>query len=173
LIEAAGAIVAGRAPHSWRRVLVSVALGLIALAVVGMHQLSLGHLFVATADLSSDGHAHGTSSHAAMAAHAGAHLTAPASGKSMPMDSHGRSAILTAAAGASADDGCTGCSDHVMGPGTCLLALTLLVLFWWLRLPRPRALPPARRNPDPSVALPLGRPRVHALSLVELSILRT
>jgi hypothetical protein len=50
LIEAAGAIVAGRAPHSWRRVLVSVALGLIALAVVGMHQLSLGHLFVATAD---------------------------------------------------------------------------------------------------------------------------
>ena len=172
MIEAGGAILAGLAPRSWRRVLVSVALGLIALAVVGMHQLSLGHLFVTTTDSASVGHTHATGSHSATAAHAGGHLTASTSGASMAMDSHGGSATPTVE-GFAADDGCAGCGDHVMGPGTCLLALTLLVLFWWLRLPRPRALPPIRREPYLSVALPRRRPRIHAMSLLELSILRT
>ena len=83
------------------------------------------------------------------------------------------SGAVAAGMGSSVEDDCAGCGDHVVGPGTCLLALTLLVLFWFLHLPRPRSLPPLRRRSGSSVASPRRRPRIRALSFLELSILRT
>lgn len=172
-MEARGAIVAARPPRTWRRVIVGIALCLIALAVVGMHQLSFGHLFVTGAGSGGDNPAHSTSSHSATAAPAHGHSPAMTSAASMPMAGHGDVGAGSTGIGSSVEDGCAGCGDHVMGLGTCLLALTLLVLFWSLRLPRPRSLPPLRRGSSSRVALPRRRHRNHALSLVELSILRT
>lgn len=172
-MEASSAIVAARLPRTWRRVVVGIALGVVALAVVGMHQLSLGHLFVTGAGSVDDPHAHSTSSYSALAASADSHSTAMTSAASMPMSAHAEVGAVAAGMGSSVEDGCAGCGDHVMGPGTCLLALTLLVLFWFLRLPRPRSLPPLRRRSGSSVVLPCRRPRIRALSFLELSILRT
>jgi hypothetical protein len=70
------------------------------------------------------------------------------------------------------DDGCPDCDEHSMALGACLLALTLLVLSWPLLLPRARPLPPMLRlRLAPAVVL-VAR-RIPALSLAELSILRT
>ena len=152
-----------------RRTLVALVLGVVALAVVGMHQLSLGHSFVTpTEGVSYAAHAHGAAG--------------PGHGDLHPADlSHtaGHAAMGTAAdmgatdRPAAPDDGCAGCSDHAMGLGTCLLALTLLVIAWWLRLPPPRALPPEHRRPVRVRPLAAAASHVRALSLAELSILRT
>lgn len=170
MIDAGGALVAGRSPRSWRRVALSAALAVIALAVIGMHQLSLGHLFVTTTGSAAADHTHATSSHASPSRADMAMMTSMSSGAA---DSPARSAAPSVWMGSATEGGCTDCGDHVMGPVTCLLALTLLVLFWWLRLPRPRTSPPVRRRLRSRVALQRRRPRIHALSLLELSILRT
>lgn len=173
MMEASSAIVAARLPRTWRRVVVGIALGVVALTVVGMHQLSFGHLFVTGAGSVGDAHAHSTTSHSALAALADGHSAAMTSAASMPISGRGEVGAGAAGMGSSVAGGCAGCGDHVMGPGTCLLALTLLVLFWFLQLPRPRSLPPFRRRSGSSVALPRQRPRIRALSFLELSILRT
>ena len=71
-------------------------------------------------------------------------------------------------------DDCLTCGDHEMALGSCLLALTLLVLGWLLLPPRLRLVPPFLR---PRLAIALVRPNyvriVPALSLTELSLRRT
>ncbi len=74
--------------------------------------------------------------------------------------------------GSSLGDDCPGCGGHSMALGACLLALTLLVLSWWLAPPRVRHLPPRMLWRAATVATLLGR-WVPALSLAELSVLRT
>jgi hypothetical protein len=153
-----------------RRALLAVALGLVALSVVGMHQLSSGHFFAAPATAHqhpTSGHAHGAG-HVADLVHAsGAQGTAAGT-------------VVTADIGASAGtssglsgvgDGCAGCPDHTMAFTVCLLALTLLTLSWWLAPPQVRHLPRLKWRPN-TMATVVSRP-VPALSLAELCVLRT
>lgn len=172
MIEGGRALVAGRAPRDWRRLLVAVGLGVVSLAVVGMHQLSLGHLFVTTADPAVDGHAHAASSPAGVPRVA-VEMTSMAAMPGTTADGYDGGAAAPAGSDSALEGGCTSCGDHMMGPASCLLAMTLLVLFWWLRLPLPRPLPPLRRERRSRVSLRRRRPRIYALSLLELSILRT
>jgi hypothetical protein len=130
-----------------------------------MHQLSFGHLFVTP----SDGHSNAASPRAAETLHSHDQMSVDAA----PVEGQTTSSLHNLGAQAVTDDGCTGCGDHVMGLGSCLLALTLLVLSWMLRRPDPRPLPPPQRRRPPAVPA-IGRHlRMHALSLTELSILRT
>lgn len=69
------------------------------------------------------------------------------------------------------DNGCPACGGHTMALGSCLLALTLLVLSWWFAPPRSRLALQTLWRPAPVPAM-VGR-RVPSLSLAELSILRT
>ena len=71
-------------------------------------------------------------------------------------------------------DACPDCADHQMAFGSCLLALTLLVLSWSLIPPRVRHLPPflLPRLAPTMVGPALGR-LVPPLSLAELSLRRT
>jgi len=59
-----------------------------------------------------------------------------------------------------------------MALGACLLALTLLVLSWWLAPPRVRHLPPRMLWRPATASTLLGR-WVPAMLLAELSVLRT
>lgn len=176
-MEAEAAMMPRRAWRSWRRAAVAVVLGVVALAVVGMHQLSFGHLFVtpAAGHAQASSHVHAVNSGAAGTQRA---VTLPAhdamAAQMSPSAGHHLASAPSLETRPTADAGCTDCGGHVMGLGTCLLALTSLVLFWWLRLPRPRQLPPPLRRWRSLVAPALARPsRIHALSLTELSILRT
>lgn len=164
-VEVDAAVVPGPARRSWRRVAVTIVLGVVALAVVGMHQLSFGHLLVTP----SDAHTHAASHRAAVAPHSHVQMASDAN------PTHGQATGSPYSLGAQQtdDDACPGCGDHTMGLGACLLALTLLVLFWVLRLPTTRPLPPLRRWRPPAVPAASRHLRVHALSLTELSILRT
>lgn len=152
-------------PAWLRRALLTLILGSIAFSVVGMHQLSLSHSFAiptvtgqheATADAGS-----GSSQHDTMAM-----------GVSEPAGQFVEMPVMTPAGSWSEDDACPGCGGHSMGFTACLLALTLLVLFWWLVPPRVRRLPPRPVWRLAAVMAVLAR-RVPALSLTELSILRT
>jgi hypothetical protein len=78
---------------------------------------------------------------------------------------------VTMPAGTAGDD-CPGCGSHPMAVSACLLALTLLVLFWSLSPPKVRRLPPRAPRRRLTLAAVHVR-RVPALSLAELSILRT
>ncbi len=148
-----------------RRALLTLILVSVAFSVVGMHQLSLSHSFAvptatgqheATADAGS-----GSSQHDTMAM-----------GVSKPAGQFAEVPVMTPDGSWSEDDACPGCGGHPMGFTACLLALTLLVLFWWLVPPRVRRLPP---KPSRRLAAVMAVParRVPALSMTELSILRT
>lgn len=188
-MQVEAALVRKRAQDGWRHTLVVLALGVVALSFVGMHQLSLGHMFVTP----FRDHHHAAAANAPAMAHADHAMAAsaplPTSSQAMsqplsppmsqPMSQpgaqlggHESAAHVNSGTGV-ADDGCPGCAGHVMGFGSCVLALTLLVLFWWLRLPQPRHLPPQHRRHPRVVSVVHRDLRTRALSLVELSILRT
>ena len=128
--------------------------------VVGMHQLPVGH-DVATEPMASS--AHGSSVHGAgsdemvpsvMAEHLADHFT-----PGMP----------TGGSGA-----CPDCADHLLTFGSCLGALTMLVLGWLLAPPRPsHVLPFPLPRLTPAVALSTVGRLVPPLRLAELSLLRT
>jgi hypothetical protein len=177
-----------------RRVLLASALCVVVLGVVGMHQLSLGHDFAAPP--AAGGDHHGAAHHAVqpegarqmvgtvLAAH-GPH-TAPMSadptgsltvamGGQDQTDSGQKIDAPTATWGGPSSvggDACPDCGHHSMAFSTCLLAMTLLVLTWLLTPPQVRHLPPRWLWRPATVAVLVGRP-LPALSLAELSILRT
>ena len=133
---------------SWvRHLLLGLSLVVVMLSIVGMHQLSVGH-DVATGGQHgvATGGQHGAHEHAA----ASNHLDSTA-------HSHGSDVVMAVAgvdvsaghptsggAGLAAGD-CLTCRDHNMALGSCLLALTLLVLSWALLPPPLRQLPPFLR----------------------------
>lgn len=128
-----------------------------------MHQLSVGH-DIATGPASST--AHGAAAH---------HSDHDAAG-AMPAVAADHPAVHTTVGttGTGPADACPDCADHQMVFGSCLLALTLLVLSWSLIPPRVRRLPPfllPRRAPT-MLGPALGR-LVPPLSLTELSLRRT
>ncbi|GAA3550680.1 hypothetical protein GCM10022197_01940 [Microlunatus spumicola] len=144
-----------------RRLLLSLTLVVLVLSVVGMHQLAFGHE-MATGPTASVAYA-GPVDHAASgemsagghAGHVGDHL-----GSESP--------------GPAAGDPCPDCGDHQMALGSCLLALTLLVLGWLLAPPRPtQVLPFLLPLQAPSLAVPVVGRLVPPLSLAELSLCRT
>lgn len=144
------------------RALLATVLGVVALGVVGMHQLSLGHTFATPPLAGAHQHSGAQPSTAEGYDHPGyaQHLGHSATG--MPDDGMGGSST----------DHCPGCGGHSMALGACLLALTLLVLSWWLAPPRVRRLPPRMLWRPATVGTFLGR-WVPSLSLAELSVLRT
>ena len=151
-----------------RHLLFALSLVVVALSVVGMHQLSVGHE-VATSQTGHHAHS-GADAHLDPRDHAG-DTAAPL----VEVD-HGAEPALAsvAAGGGAAGDACPDCGEHQMLFGSCLLALSLLVLSWMLAPPRLRQLPPfllprlaaARLGPA------MGRV-VPPLSLTELSLRRT
>lgn len=163
----------------WRRAIFAVSLVVMAFSVVGMHQLSLNHEFAAptspraSAVVAPDGgHQHGDAHDHETAGGA----TGPATGSLGDVASsaqHG-SPVLDSPKGASDDysEGCPDCGSHTMAFSVCLLALTLLVVSWWLTPPQVRLLPPRLAARLVILIARVGR-RVPALSLAELSILRT
>lgn len=152
-----------------RHLLLGLSVVVVMLGIVGMHQLSVGH-DVATGQVSSHKHAE-TAGHAQTAPHAhdGDHLATMAH-----LDQQAEPAPGASAGAGLAGEDCLTCGDHEMALGSCLLALTLLVLGWLLLPPRLRLLPPFLR---PRVAAVLVRPAylwlVPALTLTELSLRRT
>lgn len=144
-----------------RRALFATVLGLIILSIIGMHQLSLGH------DFSSPSVARHQRSDAQLTT-AGAHD----SSRYTPHLSRAATGLPDHKPDGSSNDSCPGCGGHDMALGACLLALTLLVLSWWLVPPRVRQLPPRTLSRPPAVGILRGR-WVPALSLAELSVLRT
>jgi hypothetical protein len=163
---------AGRA-GGWRRAFLAVGLFVVAFSIVGMHQLSFDHELAApTPPTASTAAAH---QHSGPRDHVGAdHVMGSESPNQVEFAAPH---VLTAkhpADGSSGghEDGCAGCGSHTMAFGACLLAFTLLVLSWWLAPPTVRLLPP-RLLARPSALIPPGHRRVPALSLAELSILRT
>ena len=160
-----------RTHRRWlRRLLLAATLVVVVLGIVGMHQMAFGHdMAVGPTAASAQGeHAgHQAAEMGSMAAgHAGGHA-----GPST------FSSTSSSGTGTGTGDGCPGCPDHQMALGSCLLALTLLVLRWLLALPRPARVLPfllprltrLSRLVTPFVA---GR-LVPPLSLAELSVLRT
>ncbi len=178
-----------------RRLLLVSALCVVVLSVVGMHQLSLGHDFAAPPAAGGDQHG---AAHLAAVQHqfarqmTGADLAAhgpPAAAMSadpvgvlaVAMGGHDETGagrkidtpVATWAVPSSVGgDACPGCGHHSMAFSTCLLAMTLLVLTWLLTPPQTRHLPPRWLWRPATVAVLIGRP-LPALSLTELSLLRT
>lgn len=145
------------------RLLLAASLVVVALSIVGMHQLSLGH------DLATRPTA--TSAHA----EPGVHIR---SGEMLPgsvmMAEHLGAHSSGGMPGGGEGDACPDCGDHLMTFGSCLLALTLLVLHWMLAPPREshvlRFLLPRLTS---AVAVSAVGRLVPPLSLAELSVLRT
>lgn len=138
----------------WRRLLLITGLFAIALGIVAMHQLSSQHL-PAVPDRSAP----------AM------HAIQPPTGHSID---HDMTVLVddgdvTDLMGACATDGC---GQHAMMMD-CLLALTLIVLGWCLRLPRTRPGPPTNQQRRLRPAVPMPPILSRCPSLVELSISRT
>lgn len=145
-----------------RCTLLPTALGMVVLSVVAMHQLSFGHDFVAP---SAGTHLH-------LSAHPSMEDEHEFPAEALDMDEATAGIQPDSSSGGSLGDDCPGCGGHSMVLGACLLTLALLVLSWWLAPPRVRHLPPRMRWRLATVATLLGR-RVPALSLAELSVLRT
>ena len=150
--------------RSWiRHLLLAVSLVVVTLSVVGMHQLSVGHDVATGPTSSSDGHA-------TSVRHSNPGDEAPPLAMAERAADHPTAGMTSGALGG----GCPDCADHQMAFGSCLLALTLLVLSWLLTPPRLRHLPPfllprlapTMAGPDPGRLVP-------ALSLTELSVRRT
>lgn len=161
-LEAAARVHLPRPRRRWlRHLLLAVSLVAVVLSIVGMHQLSVGH-DVATGPTASSTHAeyvHGAESGETlptlMAEHPADHLT-----PGMPTGGPGGA--------------CPDCADHQMALGSCLLALTLLVLSWLLAPPRPsHVLPFLLPRLAPTVAVTTVVRLVPSLSLAQLSVLRT
>lgn len=163
----------------WRRFLLTWGLLLVALSVVGMHQLSVGHAMVtsnAVLTPAAEGHiGHQTrdfqhSDPATAAVNATRSDTSfPAPGNHIAELTVSGVTVLTSVLSADTT-GCSGCSKHTMVAMTCLLVLTALIL------PSPHRRPP--QIPSFSTKLRLTPNRSHgrvlpALSLVELSLRRT
>jgi hypothetical protein len=151
-----------RGRGSWLQTVVGLTVAVVALSVLGMHQLSLDHTFVAPK----------------VEAGAGPHVSTLMSGSDTPTLS--QQAVFDLQAPSvdhdhESDHGpqpcLTGCDDHPMMV-TCLLALTLLVLAWRLHAPTLRDLPPLSASCSPGRA-PLSGRRPPALTLAELSVRRT
>lgn len=166
----AGAVV-HRTHRGWlRHLLLALSLVVVTLSVVGMHQLSMGH-DIATGPSSS--HAHpDTTAHADSSALTSSLVT----DTDMAGHSGGghRSNALDPNGAGGKGNACSSCDDHQMAFGSCLLALTLLVISWMLIPPRARHLPPflLPRLVPAAVGPAVGR-LVPALSLTELSLRRT
>lgn len=159
------------ARNSWlRHLLLGLSLVVVMLSIVGMHQLSVGH------DVATGGQ-HGDHEHAAASAHLApvAHSHGSDSVVAVAVAGVDLSAGNAMSGGAGlAADGCPTCGDHDMALGSCLLALTLLVLSWALLPPRLRQLPPfLRLHLPPALVRPGYLRMVPALSLTELSLRRT
>jgi len=154
-----GAAGCGRWP---RRALLVLSLVLVVLSVVGMHQLSVGHTIATT---SSE-----LSRPAGSGEHGDRHGQSPAGAVAGPADATAASPALDAPVPANS---CPDC-DHTSAFGSCLLALTLLVLGWLLRPPPQRSCPPflLPRSTAALVANLRGR-LVPPLTLTELSLRRT
>lgn len=142
-----------------RRLLLAVSL-VVVVSIVGMHQLPFGHEAVTDAvasaarakplDLTTF-----SEMLAVTPEHAGGHIDAR-----VPPPGTG--------------DACPDCRGHQMAWGSCLLALTLLVLPWLLGPPRPRrVLPFLLPRKLPSLAVLVESRLIPSLSLAELSLLRT
>ena len=181
-----------------RRVVLASALCMVVLGVVGMHQLSLGHDFATPA--AAGGHPERGAGHHNGVRHDVAQLmegadlgsrgpheattgadSAGASGYAIAPTTHNQINASTRVGGPAAawggspsagDDACPSCGQHSMAFSTCLLAMTLLVLTWLLTPPQVRHLPPRWLWQPATVAVLVGRP-LPAMSLTELSILRT
>ncbi len=139
----------------------------VSLSVVGMHQLSVGHE-VTTGPT-------GPYAHAEAPPHS--HSDVSGQDRAAPLVERvdlAAGATTAAGSGGLAGDACPTCEDHQLAFGSCLLALTLLVLSWLLVPPRLRHLPPFLRPrlAAAMVAPMLGR-LVPPLSLTELSLRRT
>ena len=157
-----------RTHRRWvRRLLLAATLVVVVLGIVGMHQMALGH------DMASGPTASPTQ---------GAHLEHSGPGEIAPMAAEhaaGHADAVTSGSGNGPGTGgaCSDCPDHQMAFGSCLLALTLLVIRWLLAPPRTaRVLPflllrlaPLSQPVTPFIA---GR-LIPPLSLAELSVLRT
>lgn len=158
----------------WRRAVLALGLLLVTFSLVGMHQLSLDHELAAptiqAAAAPASDHHHGTTDRDHAADHTTASVMSVSLGESAAQ--HGTAIGPAEASSSGHDEGCPGCGNHTMALGACLLALTLLVLSWWLAPPRARLLPP-RKSARPATLIPRVRRRIPALSLTELSILRT
>jgi hypothetical protein len=149
---------------SWLRLLLGVGVIVVALGVLGMHQLSRGHTLVTPT-----------------APSAGAQPRASASmdGSDTP-ESQLRAAFDVQAPSVGHDDEgghkqqpcLAGCQDHPLMLMACVLALTLLVLAWRLAPPTLRDLPWFRAR-HLQVRIPLAGRRPPALTLTELSVRRT
>jgi hypothetical protein len=132
---------------SWPRVLLGLGVIVVAIGVLGMHQLSLGHTLVTPT---------------AQSAGAQQHASAPMDGSDTP-ESQLRAVFDVQAPFVGHDDEgghepqpcLAGCHDHQWMVATCVLALTLLVLTWRLSPPPLRDLPRfcARRS---QVRIPLA-----------------
>lgn len=164
-----------RTHRRWvRRLLLATTLVVVVLGIVGMHQMAFGHDMAVgpTAISTQGGHAGDHAGH--QAAEMGSMTAGHAGGHAGPSTFSSTSSSGT---GTGTGDGCPGCPDHQMALGSCLLALTLLVLRWLLAPPRPARVLPflllrltrLARLVTPFVA---GR-LVPPLSLAELSVLRT
>jgi len=162
---------------------------LVSLTVVGMHQLSFNHALIgvprsAAEAAMGDGPHHGDQprqlnspiAHAAAnAADQPADLPEHTLASIAQRVGHAGSTATPLLPGAGADlawQGCPGCGGPTMGSMTCLLALTLLVLLVLHQLPRSRLIPMFLKTPQTVATVSSGCPR-RALSLVELSLRRT
>ena len=180
-----------------RRFVLASALCVVVLGVVGMHQLSLGHEF-ATPPAAGDqekaaGHheakqyemaqqmegadlaAHGRHQATTSADPTGGIAHAIAFGVHVQTDGGrqiGTPAATWEGSSTAGGDACPGCGHHSMAFSTCLLAMTLLVLTWLLTPPQVRHLPPRWLRQPATAAVLVGR-QLPALTLTELSILRT
>lgn len=161
-----------------RRAFFTVCLFVVALCIVGMHELSLNNELAAPTPLSASAAAPPDAMH-----QHDAHNQVTSGRISDPAATNPHNVAFSATQGLMMVDtpndgsgghqqGCPGCASHTMAFGACLLALTLLVLSWWLAPPRVRLLPPRLPARLVMVVALVGQ-RVPALSLAELSILRT
>ena len=146
-----------------RGTLLAAAIGMVVLGVVGMHQLSSGHDFVTP---SVGAHQH-VSAHPSTELLHRTELGQPANAGTIVAEIQPQ----LSSDGSPGDD-CPGCGGHNLALGACLLALTLLVLSWWLAPPRVRHLLPRMLSRPGTVVTLLGR-RLPALSLAQLCLLRT
>ena len=148
-----------------RHLLFAMSLVVVVLSIVGMHQLSLGH-DVAVGPTPPVAHA--------PVAEAAARVLSdgevvPVAMAALP-SGHDASGMTDGAMGGA----CPDCDHHQMALGSCLLALTLLVLGWLLAPPRPtHVLPFLLPTLVLRVAVSATGRLVPPLSLAELSLLRT
>ena len=158
-----------------RHLLLAASLVVVTLGVVGMHQLSIGHEIV-TGPTGSTAHTKSASQtdHRHSHSHSDGGYSDPG-GEVVSVAADYPAAHTSAGmTGDGLGDVCPDCADHQMAFGSCLLALTLLVLSWSLIPPLLRHLPPfllPRLTPT-LVGPGLGR-LVPPLSLTELSVRRT